>query len=59
MNKGLAIAVCAAVGAIVGVALAEWITTNYPLRMMIVGLGGAIGGAVGSVLAGRQDTGRR
>ena len=59
MNKGLVIAVCAAVSAIIGVALAEWITTNYPLRMMIVGLGGAIGGAVGSVLAGRQDTGRR
>ena len=59
MNKGLAIAVCAAVGAIVGVALAEWITTNYPLRVIIVGLGGAIGGAVGNLVAGRQDSGRR
>ena len=59
MNKGLVIAVCAAVGAIVGVALAGWLTTNEPLRIIIVGLGGAIGAAVGNLVAGQQDSGRR
>ena len=53
MNKSLALAVCVAIGAIIGVAFGEWITTNYVLRLVIVGLGGAAGAAVGTLLAGR------
>ncbi len=58
MNKGFVVAVCAMICAVIGVALAEGITTNYALRLVIVGLGGAIGGAVGSLLAGRRSESR-
>lgn len=54
MNKQLVIgAVAAAVGAVVGVALAEWITTDYWVRLIIIGLGAMIGTVIGRQLASR------
>ena len=54
MNKSQVIgALGAAIGAVLGVVLAEAITTDYWVRVIIIGLGAMIGTNAGRWLASR------
>jgi hypothetical protein len=54
MNKHLwVVAVCPAIGAAVGVAIAESIVSAYAIKLIIVAAGGGMGAAIGTRLATR------
>ena len=54
MNKQLwALAICAGIGAAVGVAITEWMAAAYAIKIIIVALGGVIGAGVGTLIGRR------
>ena len=54
MNKQLwVLAVCGAIGSVLGVAIAEWIAPAHVIKLIIVALGGGIGAVVGTQIAKR------
>jgi len=54
MNKQLwMLATSAGIGAVLGVALAEWLAPVYAIKLIIVALGGGIGAGIGTQIAER------
>jgi hypothetical protein len=54
MNMQLwVLAISAGVGAVLGVALAEWLAPVYAIKLVIVALGGGIGAGIGTQITKR------
>jgi len=47
------IAICGGIGAIVGVAIGDALSVSHAIGMVLAGLGGALGAAIGGYVIGR------
>ena len=52
MRKWMVLAMCAGVGAFIGVAVGDFMHVSHAVGMAFAGAGGAVGGMIGSGMAG-------